>query len=74
MVDWLEVAKHSVLGGRLVEVPQLQKQRNTVKKRHKDRQKEEQRKRDRSRERVRNATVACCQLSVYGYFTLLNTY
>lgn len=26
MVDWLKVAKHGVLGGRLVEIPQLNTQ------------------------------------------------
>lgn len=37
MVDWLEVAKHGVLGGRLVEVPQLQKRIKTNKEREGDR-------------------------------------
>ena len=32
VVDGLEVSKHGVLGGRLVEVPQLQRQRNAWRK------------------------------------------
>lgn len=55
MVDWLKVAKHGVLRGWPVEVPHLQKQRNTMGTREKGAEKESetQQKTERSQKNLR---------------------